>query len=325
MSLDVTTTVAPEQLEVYRRELTGYCYRMLGSGFDAADAVQETFLNALRAADRFEGRSSLRSWLYRIATNVCTDMHRSAQRRARPMDLGPASPPDEKYLGEWLPEPTWVSPIADDQVLPDSGDPAEVAVARESVRLAFITALQHLPARQRAALILCEVLRWQAAEVAELLDTSVAAINSALQRARATMAALPAEARPLDVTADNAELLARYVDAFQRYDISTFVTLLHEDAIQSMPPFPMWVQGAENIGRFMLLPGPSACRGSRLLPAAANGCPAFAQYKPDPAGGRCAWALQVLEISGGRVAGINSFLDTERLFPAFGFPLRLPA
>jgi RNA polymerase sigma-70 factor (ECF subfamily) len=325
MCRDVTAAVLADELETYRRELTGYCYRMLGSAFDAADAVQETFLNALRFADNFEGRSSVRSWLYRIATNVCMDMHRGAQRRARPMELGPSAPPNEEHLGGWLPEATWVTPIGDSQVLPDNADPAELAVARESIRLAFVTALQHLPAKQRAALILCEVLRWQAAEVAELLDTSVAAVNSALQRARATIAALPGDTRPLDVSTDNAELLARYVDAFERYDISAFVQLLHEDAVQSMPPYAMWIQGAENIGKWMVLPGPSGCRGSRLVPTSANGCPAFAQYRPDPEGGFYAFALQVLEISAGQVVGFNSFQDTERIFPGFGFPLRLPA
>jgi RNA polymerase sigma-70 factor, ECF subfamily len=323
VSLTVTATVLADDLDVYRRELTGYCYRMLGSSFDAADAVQETFLHALRSAENFEGRSSVRSWLYRIATNVCMDMHRGAQRRARPMELGPAAPPNEEHLGGWLPEATWVTPIADNQVLPDNADPAEVALTRESIRLAFVTALQHLPPRQRAALILCEVLRWQASEVAELLDTSVPAINSALQRARATIVALPVESRPLDVSSGNADLLARYVDAFERYDISAFVKLLHEDAVQSMPPYAMWIQGAENIGKWMLLPGPSGCRGSRLLATSANGCPAFAQYRPDPEGGYYAFALQVLEISDGRVIGFNSFQDTERIFPAFGFPARL--
>ena len=321
----MTTTLAPDELEVYRRELTGYCYRMLGSGFEAEDAVQETLLRAWRFGDRFEGRSSVRSWLYRIATNVCTDMQRGAQRRARPMDFGSASEPDESNLGPLLSEATWVSPIADERVMPDSADPAEIAVARESIRLAFVTALQHLPARQRAALILCEVLRWQATEVAELLETSVAAVNSALQRARATMSSLPVDARPLDVPGDDAELLARYVDAFERYDIESFVALLHEDAIQSMPPYAMWLQGAQNIGRWMVLPGPSGCRGSRLLPTSANGCPAFGQYRPDPAGGHAPWALQVLEISGGRVSGYNSFLDAERLFPLFGLAPHLPA
>jgi RNA polymerase sigma-70 factor, ECF subfamily len=311
-----------DDLENYRRELTGYCYRMLGSGFEADDAVQETMLRAWRSAERFEGRSSMRTWLYRIATNICLDMLKASQRRARPVELGPSSPPEEAPLGPTLPEATWVSPIADERVL--DGDPAEIAVARDTIRLAFITALQHLPARQRAVLILCEVLRWQAAEAAGLLGTSVAAVNSALQRARATLAALPDSGRPRAVDADSAGLLAKYVDAFQRYDVATLVTLLHEDAIQSMPPIATWVQGADNIGRFMVEPEPSACAGSRLLATTANGCPAFAQYKPDPAGGFAPWALQVLEISGGRIAESYFFLDAQNIFPAFGFPLHLP-
>ncbi len=318
-------TLATEDLERHRRELTGYCYRMLGSGSEAEDAVQETMLRAWRSADGFEGRSSVRSWLYRIATNVCLDMHRSAQRRARPMELGPASPPEESFLGPMLPERTWVSPIPDARVLPENADPAEVAVARDTVRLAFVTALQHLPARQRAVLILREVLHWQAAEVAELLDASVAAVNSALQRARATLAAVPVEARPREVGADQAGLLARYVDTFERYDVSSLVTLLHEDAVQSMPPYAMWIRGAADIGRWLLGPG-IGCRGSRLLPArAANGCPAFGQYRPDPEGGHRPWALHVLEVSGGRITGFHAFLDTDRLFPAFGLPAHLPA
>jgi RNA polymerase sigma-70 factor (ECF subfamily) len=313
-----------DELENYRRELTGYCYRMLGSGFEADDAVQETMLRAWRSAEQFEGRSSMRTWLYRIATNICFDMLKASQRRARPVELGPSSPPEESHLGPILPEATWVSPIGDARVLPEDGDPAEIAVARDTIRLAFVTALQHLPARQRAVLILCEVLRWQATEAAGLLGTSVAAVNSALQRARATLATLPDEGRPRAVDADNAALLTRYVDAFQRYDIATLVTLLHEDAIQSMPPFAMWVQGADNIGRFMVEPGPSGCAGSRLLATTANGCPAFAQYKPDPAGGLAPWALQVHEITGGRIAESYFFLDAKNIFPTFGFPPHLP-
>ncbi len=318
------SALTTDQLELHRRELTGYCYRMLGSGFEADDAVQETMLRAWRAADTFEGRSSLRSWLYRIATNVCTDMLRGRQRRARPMELGPSSPPEEKYLGALRPESEWVSPIADERVLPIDADPADVAASRETIRLAFVTALQHLPARQRAALILCEVLRWQASEVAELLDTSVAAVNSALQRARATLGSVQAESPPLAVADEQRELLARYVEAFERYDVSTLVTLLHEDAIQSMPPFAMWLEGSENIGRWMLGPG-IGCRGSRLLPTSANGCPAFGQYRVDPAGGHTPWALQVLEITDGKIAQFHAFLDTEHLFPLFGLPAHLPA
>jgi len=316
-------TLATDDLEGHRRELTAYCYRMLGSGFDADDAVQETMVRAWKAGEQFEGRSSVRSWLYRIATNVCIDMLRGRQRRARPMELGPSRPPVEESLEGVLPEGSWVSPIADERVLPPEADPAEVAVAKDSIRLAFVAALQHLPARQRAALILCEVLRWQATEAAELLDTSVAAINSALQRARATMGSVSADSRPTTVGEEQRDLLARYVDAFQSYDMDRLVKVLHEDAIQSMPPFAMWLRGAGDITRFMLGPG-AGCRGSVLIPVAANGSPAFGQYKPDPEGGYSPWALQVVEISGDRIVGLNFFLDTEHLFPAFGLPDHLP-
>ena len=315
--------LARGDLEPYRRELTGYCYRMLGSGSEAEDAVQETFLRAWRNAERFEGRSSVRSWLYRIATNVCIDMHRQVQRRARPIEMGPAVPPEESHIGPMLAPGSWVTPVADARIEPVGSDPAEVAEHRESVRLAFISALQNLPSRQRAALILCEVLRWQAVEAAELLGTTVAGVNSALQRARATLAALPPAPHAAPLDSADAELLERYVDAFQRYDIEQLVTLLHEDAVQSMPPFAMWLRGGLDIGRFMVLPEPSKCRGSRLVPTAANGCPAFGQYKIDTAGGYAPWSLQVLEVSGGRITAINSFLDTGTVFPAFGLPPHL--
>lgn len=324
----VTTTtseLALDELEPYRRELTGYCYRMLGSGFEADDAVQETMVRAWRSFDSFEGRSSVKSWLYRIATNVCLDMLRGRERRARPMELGPSVSPEEKHLADVRPEHAWVSPIADDRILNLDADPAEVAAARETIRLAFVTALQHLPPKQRAVLILCEVLRWQATEAAELLETSVAAVNSALQRARATLAEVHAAhpTRPTDLKSDQQVLLARYVEAFERYDVATLVTLLHEDAIQSMPPYAMWLEGAENIGRWFAGPG-IGCTGSRLLPGWANGSPAFAQYRIDPEGGHAPWALQVLEISGDRIAEFHAFLDTN-LFAAFGFPTHLPA
>ena len=324
MPTTAATEVSPDNLEQYRRELTGYCYRMLGSGFEADDAVQETMLRAWRAAGGFEGRSSVRSWLYRIATNICLDMLRGRQRRALPIDLGPASPPVEAMLGDWHPDDIWISPISDDRVVPEHGDPAEIAVARDTIRLAFVTALQHLPARQRAALIICEVLKMPAAEAAATLGTSVPAVNSALQRARATLAALPEEQRPASVDEDQSELLAQYVDAFQRYDMDRLVTLLHDDALMTMPPYAMWVRGAQNITRWMQEPSPSQCRDSIMVPAGrVNGVQAFAQYKPDPAGGHAPWGLQVHEASGGRFSRLTFFLDTQRIFPAFGLPAHL--
>jgi RNA polymerase sigma-70 factor, ECF subfamily len=312
------------QLEHYRVELTGYCYRMLGSAFEAEDAVQETLVRAWRGLERFEGRAALRSWLYRIATNVCLNMLGASQRRARPMDLAPASTADTP-LPPALPETTWLEPIPDGRVVPTDADPAEVAVARESVRLAFVAALQHLPPRQRAVLILREVLRWKADEVAELLGTTVASVNSALQRARATLAASkttpdqPAE--PMDD--GQRELLARYVDAFERYDMDALTALLHRDATWNMPPYDLWLQTHADIRGWCLGPG-IGCRGSRLVPTVANGSPAFGQYKPGPEPGILEpWSLQVLEISGGRISGITFFLDTGRFFPAFGLPPRL--
>jgi len=313
--------VSSDLLEEYRRELTGYCYRMLGSGFEADDAVQETLLRAWRAADSFEGRSSVRSWLYRIATNICLDMLRGRQRRALPMDLGPASAPVESLLGAPRPDDIWVSPAADSQVL--SGNPAEIAISRESVRLAFIAALQHLPARQRAALILCEVLKMPAAEAATTLGTSVPAVNSALQRARATMAEVDIDA---PAQAPSPVLLDQYVDAFQRYDLSALVKLLHDDAVMSMPPFPMWLRGSADIVAFLAEPGPRVCAGSLLVPVAAglvNGVQAWGQYKPSSDGGHVPWALQVHDASGDRFSRLTFFLDTDRLFPRFGLPPRI--
>ena len=316
----VSVTEAQRDLEIYRRELTAYCYRMLGSAFEADDAVQETMLRAWKNAESFEGRSSLRSWLYKIATNVCLDALRGEKRRALPMDLGPSSPPLESLLRPWSTEDTWVTPIADATVLPEHGDPAEIAATRESVRLAFVTALQHLPSRQRAALILCEVLRLPAAEAAQVLDASVASVNSALQRARATLADLPDHQRPATVDPENADLLARYVDAFQRYDMKALLALIHEDAVMTMPPFEFWLRGNADITAWMVQPTPILCAGSVLLPVRANGVQAWGQYKPDPAGGYRPWGLQVHEVSGGKFSRLTYFLDTDRLFPLFGLP-----
>jgi RNA polymerase sigma-70 factor (ECF subfamily) len=312
------------QLEQHRRELTGYCYRMLASPFEAEDAVQETLLRAWRAHDRFQGRAALRSWLYKIATNVCLDMISSRQRRARPMDLGPAREPVAANLNT-LPEVTWIEPIPDGML--DDGDPAEVAESRETVRLAFVAALQHLPPRQRAVLILCEVLRWKAQEAAELLDASVASVNSALQRARATLeasgtTALQMGRGPQDPA--ERELLARYVEAFQAYDMEALTSLIREDARQSMPPFDLWLEGREDIFRWWWGPG-IGCQGSRVLPApAANGTVALGQYKPSETGsGYDPWALQVLELDASGIGELTFFLDTQRLFPLFGLPPRL--
>jgi RNA polymerase sigma-70 factor (ECF subfamily) len=312
------------QFELHRSELTGYCYRMLGSPFEAEDAVQDTFLRAWRGFDRFEGRAALRSWLYRIATNVCLDMLNGRNRRARPMDFGPAVEPVESNLNT-LPEATWIEPIPTSLVSAE-GDPAEVVAERDTIRLAFVAALQHLPARQRAVLILCEVLRWRASEVAELLGTSAASVNSALQRARATLDERNLEATdaaaPMDAT--QKEFLARYVDAFQRYDVTALTSLIREDASQSMPPFDMWLSGRDDVFAWWFGPG-IGCKGSRVIPVeTANGSFAFGQYKPSETGsGYDPWALQVLEIADSKIVEFTFFLSTERLFPLFGLPRRL--
>jgi RNA polymerase sigma-70 factor (ECF subfamily) len=316
-SVSVRPGAVEDQLEQYRRELTGYCYRMLGSPFEAEDAVQEAFIRAWKGFERFEGRAALRSWLYRIATNVCLDMLGSRERRARPMDLGPAQEPVLENAAI-LPEVTWIEPIP---------DPADVAVDRDTIRLAFVAALQHLPPRQRAVLILCEVLRWKASEVGELLETSVASVNSALQRARATLESANVTAvDTAKLDEPDRELLARYVSAFEAYDIEALTSLIAEDATQSMPPYDLWLTGRDDIFTWWLGPG-IGCKGSRVLPAgSANGSPAFAQYKPAESGeGYDPWAIQVLEIVDGKVAEMTFFLDTEKLFPLFGVPARLDA
>jgi RNA polymerase sigma-70 factor (ECF subfamily) len=312
-----------EDLELHRRELTGYCYRMLGSGAEAEDAVQETMMRAWRARDRFEGRASVRTWLYRIATNVCTDMGRSPQRRARPIDLGPARPPDPVHLRDVLPDGAWITPIPDASVIELDRDPAEVAAARDTIRLAFVSALQRLTATQRTVLILCDVLRWPAVEVADLLDTSTASVTSSLQRARSVLARTSSLEPGAPLSDEQRRLVGRYVDAFERYDMDALVALLHHDVIQTMPPYAMWLQGADDIVTWYTGAG-IGCAGSRLVAGQANGCPAFAQYRIDPMGGHAPWALQVLELRGDRIAAIHAFLDTEA-FARFGFPAHLAA
>ena len=322
----MTDVAAPDlerTLEHHRVELTGYCYRMLGSSFEAEDAVQETLVRAWRGFDRFEGRSALRSWLYRIATNVCLDMIQGRQRRALPMDLVSSSSGDSE-AGPRLPESKWIQPIPDGRVVQPTEDPAEVTESRETIRVAFIAALQHLPARQRAVLILREVLRWKASEVAELLDTSVVSVNSALQRARSTLAESNVAESDVLMPEDDEQraLLARYVDAFERFDIDSLVALLHEDATMSMPPYELWLEGAGELRKWLLGAG-SGCRGSRFEPVVANGSPAFAQWRAGGPGGSFeAWAIHVLRVSDGRISGIDFFVDPD-LFPLFGLPVRL--
>jgi RNA polymerase sigma-70 factor (ECF subfamily) len=312
-------TIDETTLEQHRSELRAYAYRMLGSPFEADDAVQETLLRAWRNLDRFEGRSSLRSWLYRIATNVCLDMLGGKERRATPMDLGPAREPVAENLNA-LPEATWLQPVPDALV----SDPAELTESRETIRLAFVAALQHLPPRQRAAVILCEVLRWQAGEAAELLETSVASINSALQRARATLEKTDtAGVATDDLSAEDRALLEQYVQAFERYDMSALTSLIREDAIQSMPPYDLWLRGRDDIFAWWWGPG-IGCEGSRVIPAgSANGSPAYGQYKPAGDGSYEPWALQVVEIKDGKIGELTFFLETETLFPLFGLPPRL--
>jgi len=316
MSLDVA------QLELHRPALVGHCYRMLGSAFDAEDAVQETMVRAWRNSGRFEGRSSVKTWLYRIATNVCLDALSARSRRARPMEEGPAGTVED-VLDE-RPRTHWLEPIPDVAALPSTDNPLEQAVLRQSIRLAFVAALQHLPPRQRAALLLSEVLGWSASEIAECLETSAPAINSALQRARATLAGRETAGSPTaeELSDEQIELLERYVEAFDRYDVDGLVSLMREDATLSMPPYTLWLQGRGPIRTWLAGRG-AGCRGSRLVPTNACGSPAFAQYRRSPGGGYAAWALIVLELDGNRIASWNSFLDTERLFPLFNLPVML--
>ncbi|MFF9648060.1 sigma-70 family RNA polymerase sigma factor [Streptomyces sp. NPDC014622] len=326
LTVPAGTADIDSRLEGHRIELTGYCYRMLGSAFEAEDTVQDTLVRAWRNFEKFEGRSSLRSWLYRIATNVCLDMLNAGSKRARPVDLSGPTPLADAAFNP-LPENTWLEPMPDGRILPSVDDPAEAAVARESVRLAFVAALQHLPPKQRAVLILREVLAWRASEVAELLDTSVASVNSALQRARATLSehvGKPVDtANPLDE--EQRKLLERYVAAFEGYDMVALTALLHEDAVMTMPPFDLWLRGHADITGFMQTIG-AACAGSRLVATGANGTPAFAHYKPNPDGpGFVPWAVQVIDISEGSITGMHCFLDTPRWFPLFGLPDRVDA
>jgi RNA polymerase sigma-70 factor (ECF subfamily) len=310
-----------EALEAHRAELTGHCYRMLGSPVDADDAVQETMIRAWRALDRFEQRASLRTWLYRIATNVCLDALADGRHRFRPMETGDAGTIEDTLVEH--PRTHWLEPVPDARVIPDDAGPEYRAIQRQHIRLAFVAALQHLPPKQRAVLILTEVLGWSAAEVAETLETTVASVNSALQRARATLATKNGAA-PETLGEAEEELLEKYVDAFHRYDVEMLTSLLREDATFSMPPYALWLRGPEPVRGWLEGRG-CGCKGSRLVPTKACGLPAFGQYRVSPDGGHEPWALIVLETRDGKISGWNSFLDTARLFPLFGLPSSLPA
>lgn len=308
------------ELEQHRTALVGHCYRMLGSSMDADDAVQETMVRAWKSFEGFDGRSSVRTWLYRIATNVCLDAISEKKRRARPVDDGPVGTvADELQTRE---RTHWIEPIADVRAIPADADPAHQLELRESIRLAFVAALQHLPAKQRAALLMTDVLGLSAAEVAEAIDTSVASVNSAIQRARATLSTRPSASTPAALSPPQSELVDRYCEAFERYDVAALTSLFHEDATLSMPPFTLWLQGHDAISKWLLGPG-APCRGSRLIRTQASGAPAFAQYRRSERGGHHAWALSVLELSGDRFSSLVSFLDVEALFPRFGLPMTL--
>jgi RNA polymerase sigma-70 factor (ECF subfamily) len=328
MSVDAAPVQGPDlaQLELHRTALTGHCYRMLGSAIDADDAVQETMVRAWKNLGRFEGRSSLRTWLYRIATNVCLDaLADGARRRTRPIEDGPLGSTEDQL--EARPRSHWLEPIPDARAIPPDADPAEKLALRQSIRLAFVAALQHLPPKQRAVLLCTEVMGWSAAEVAESLETTVASVNSALQRARATLEARQLASGPsTGAAARDVEpaLVDRYVAAFERYDVDALMSLMHEDATLSMPPYTLWLQGQDSIRRWLLGRG-CGCRGSRLLRTEACGAPAFGQYRLSADGRHRAWALIALEVSAGRIESMVSFLDTPSLFPLFGLPLELPA
>ena len=317
---DTFARMSAAQFEQHRAVLTGHCYRMLGSAMDADDAVQETMVRAWRSFERFDGRASLKTWLHRIATNVCLDALAERRARARPMEEGPAGSVDDVL--EQRPRTHWLEPIPDARVLPAEADPAELATLRQSIRLAFVAALQHLPPKQRATLLLTEVVGSSATEVAETLDMSVPAVNSALQRARTALAGRNLQAAA-PLSDSQSQLLERYVDSFLRYDVDSLTSLLREDATFCMPPYSLWLQGQRAVRDWLLGRG-SVCRGSRLLPTSACGSPAFAQYHPRPDGGYAPWSLIVLELAEDRISGWNSFLDTEKLFPLFGVPLELP-
>ncbi|MDJ0396092.1 sigma-70 family RNA polymerase sigma factor [Rhodococcus sp. G-MC3] len=324
----MTATVAEgdafvSQFDPYRRELLAHCYRMTGSIHDAEDLVQETYIRAWRGYSKFEGRSSMRTWLYRIATNTCLTALEGKAKRPLPTGLGaPSSDPTDDLVAQH--EIAWLEPIADSE-LSDSGDPAAIVVGRESIRLAFVAALQHLSSRQRAALLMREVLQWKASEVAEALATTTTAVNSLLQRARAQLDEIaPTEDGVLELSTERTQdLLKKYVDSFERYDIDQLVELFTEDAVWEMPPFEGWYQGAENIGTLIKGNCPAQKAGDmRMVATSANGQPAYGLYMRDESGVHKAFQLHVVDVSGERVKHVACFFDLT-LFERFGLPDQL--
>jgi RNA polymerase sigma-70 factor (ECF subfamily) len=308
----------------YRRELLAHCYRMLGSVHDAEDLVQETYLRAWRSYHGFEGRSSLRTWLYRIATNACLSALESRSRRPLPTGLGnPSADPGDPLVEQ--PEVPWLEPVPDAMVGGGS-DPATIVASRQSIRLALVAALQHLPPRQRAALVLHDVLKLRAAEVADVLETSTAAVNSSLQRARAQLdqAGLTEDDIVEPTEPGQRELLDRYVQALEDKDISGIIKLFVADAVWEMPPFTGWYQGAEDIGRLIDAQCPAGPGELRLLPTQANGQPAFGMYYRRADGGWGPFQLHVLTLTGAGISHVTAFFDLS-LFPMFGLPTSLPA
>ena len=303
----------------FRRELLAHCYRMLGSVHDAEDLVQETYLRAWRSYAGFEGRSSLRTWLHRIATTACLTALDSRARRPLPAGLGDPSREPERPVVAAPAEATWLEPIPDHLLDDEHGDPATIVVARESTRLAFVAALQHLPARQRAVLILRDVLKLRAAEVADLLGTTTAAANSALQRARAQLEAVgPTEEGLVEPSDDEQRaLLERYVAAFETADIPALMGVLKDDAVWEMPPFLDWFVGNAAIVRLIAAQCPGGPDSYRLRPASANGQPAFALYIRDAEGVLRGHSVQVLTVAAGRVSHVVAFFDPE-VFAMFG-------
>jgi len=313
----------PAVTDPYRRELLAHCYRMTGSVHDAEDLVQETYLRAWRAYDGFEGRSSVRTWLYRIATNVCLTALEGRERRPMPTGLGTPSSDAGGPLEE-NGEIPWLEPIPDTALGGGAADPAAVVADRDTVRLAFVAALQHLPARQRAVLILRDVLRWRAAEVAGALGTTTASVNSALQRAHATLARADLhEDSVAEPTPEQREMLDRYVQAFWDKDVEAIVSMLTHDAVWEMPPFTAWYQGAQNIGRLIASQCPGGVHDMRLVPTRANGQPAFGLYMRAPDGSFRPFHLQVLTLGPRGVEHVGAFFDPA-LFERFGLPDRLP-